>query len=108
MCEIKEKGPHKTHWLSGFLIFSKSVCNPWELCGPRFPRVVICIKYCKEDLIKPVTSVVSCKFQKLLVIINTKCVFPVFKGGKLCEIMLKKPHKTPLGQWFSAKIEICL
>ena len=34
-----EFGPYKTHCLSGFVqILEFFACNPFKLCGPRFPR----------------------------------------------------------------------
>ena len=42
LCVKMEKGPHKTHCLSGIANFGFFfACNPFKLCGPRFPRGVI-------------------------------------------------------------------
>ena len=43
LCVIMEKGPRKTHCLSSFVQISEfSACNPFKLCGIRFPRVDVC------------------------------------------------------------------
>ena len=93
MFVIMEKRPHKTHNLTGFVQNSKFVaCNPFKLCGPHFPNVVICLR--KSDPIKPIDSVVPYKFRNLLLVIHSNCVEPVFQGGNLCVIMEKGPYKT--------------
>ena len=48
----------------------------------------------KRDLIKPVASVVLCKFRNFLLVIDSNYVTPVFKGDDLCVIIKKGPHKT--------------
>ena len=41
LCVIMEKGPHKNHCLSDFVQISVFfACNPFKLCGPRFPSTI--------------------------------------------------------------------
>ena len=59
----------------------------------------------KRDLIKPIDSVVSCKFRNFLPLINSNCVAPVFQGGYLYVIMEKdliKPIASVVSRkfWF--------
>ena len=39
-----KKRPHKSHWYSDYVQISEFVaCNPFKLCGPRFPRGDLCV-----------------------------------------------------------------
>ena len=119
LCVIMEKRPQKTHYLSGFVTISKFVaCNPLKCVVPVFQgadlcvimekrphkthclsdlmQILICVKYWKKDLVKPFASVVLCKFRLLfflLLVLHSNCVAPVFRGGDLCVLMEKGPHK---------------
>ena len=52
LCVIMEKGPHKNHCLSDFVQISGFfACNPFKLCGPRFPSTIYKRRWTLEDFV---------------------------------------------------------